>query len=68
MITNVEAAHIGHLGSLDAIADEKGRDVFGGILQGGTAVLPADSPCIIARLLDRVPEGVALRDFGAQNL
>ena len=66
MITSIEAAHIGHLGSLEAIADEKAA-VFGGVLQGGTAVLPADS-AQYARLVERVPEGVALREFGGQNV
>ena len=42
VITNVEAAHIGHLGSLEAIADEKGA-IFRGLGPGGRAVLPADS-------------------------
>ncbi len=64
VITSIEAAHIGHLGSLEAIAEEKAA-VFGGILQGGTAILPADS-AQYPRLLERVPEGVSLRDFGAQ--
>ncbi len=66
VITSIEAAHIGHLGTLAAIADEK-AGVFDGILQGGTAVLPADSPHY-PRLLERLPDGVALRDFGAQNV
>jgi UDP-N-acetylmuramoyl-tripeptide--D-alanyl-D-alanine ligase len=48
LITNVEAAHIGHLGSLEAIADEK-ASICGGLEPGGIAVLPADSP-----LLDRL--------------
>ena len=43
IITSVEAAHIGHLGSIEAIADEK-ASIAQGILQGGTLVLPADSP------------------------
>ena len=43
VITNVAAAHIGHLGSLEAIADEKGA-ILRGLLPGGIAVLPADSP------------------------
>lgn len=43
VITNIEAAHIGHLGSLEAIADEKAA-IFRGLRQGGIAVLPADSP------------------------
>ncbi len=43
VVTSVEAAHIGHMGSLDAIADEK-ASVARGVLQGGCVVLPADSP------------------------
>jgi UDP-N-acetylmuramoyl-tripeptide--D-alanyl-D-alanine ligase len=66
IITTVEAAHIGHLGSLAAIADEKAA-ILGGILQGGTAVLPSDSP-LYERLLERLPMGVSLQTFGAENL
>ncbi len=43
VVTSVEAAHIGHMGSLEAIADEK-ASVAQGVLQGGCVVLPADSP------------------------
>jgi UDP-N-acetylmuramoyl-tripeptide--D-alanyl-D-alanine ligase len=66
VITSVDAAHIGHLGSIEAIADEKSA-VLGGILQGGTAVLPADN-AQYARLLERLPQGVSLRDFGADDI
>jgi len=66
VITTVEAAHIGHLGSLEAIADEKAA-LLDGLLQGGTAVLPADNPHY-ERMLARLPEGVALRTFGTDNL
>jgi UDP-N-acetylmuramoyl-tripeptide--D-alanyl-D-alanine ligase len=66
VITGVEAAHIGHLGSIDAIAVEKAA-ILSGILQGGTAVLPADN-AQYPRLVERLPEGVALRNFGADNL
>jgi UDP-N-acetylmuramoyl-tripeptide--D-alanyl-D-alanine ligase len=48
LITNIEKAHIGHLGSLEAIADEK-ASIAGGLEPGGVAVLPADSP-LLARL------------------
>lgn len=48
LITNVEKAHIGHLGSLEAIADEKGA-VLQGLEPDGTAILPGDS-----LLLDRL--------------
>ncbi len=63
VITTVAAAHIGHLGSLEAIADEKAA-LLSGILQGGTAVLPEDD-AQFPRLLEHVPEGVALCTFGA---
>ncbi|HEY4040989.1 MAG TPA: Mur ligase family protein, partial [Rhodopila sp.] len=42
VITTVAKAHIGHLGSLEAIADEK-ASIIGGLEPGGVAVLPADS-------------------------
>jgi UDP-N-acetylmuramoyl-tripeptide--D-alanyl-D-alanine ligase len=43
VITAVESAHIGHMGSLEAIAREK-ASIAQGVLQGGSIVLPADSP------------------------
>jgi UDP-N-acetylmuramoyl-tripeptide--D-alanyl-D-alanine ligase len=42
IITNIYSAHIGHLGSLNAIAEEKGH-IYDGLEPGGTAVLPRDS-------------------------
>ena len=51
IVTTVEAAHIGHLGAMAAIADEKAA-IMTGLTQGGTAVLPLDSPWF-ARLRDR---------------
>ncbi len=42
VITNIAAVHIGHLGSLEAIAEEK-ADILQGIEPDGIAVLPADS-------------------------
>ncbi len=42
VITAIAAAHIGHLGSLDAIADEKAT-LLQGLEPGGTAVLPINS-------------------------
>ncbi len=43
IITTIEKAHIGHMGSIEAIADEKAA-IMAGLEAGGTAVLPADSP------------------------
>lgn len=42
VITAIERAHIGLMGSLAAIAAEKAT-IFLGLIPGGTAVLPADS-------------------------
>ena len=43
VITAIERAHIGYLGSIEAIALEKAT-ILGGLQPGGIAVLPADSP------------------------
>ncbi len=43
VITTIAPVHIGHMGSLEAIAAEKGA-VLSGLVPGGTALLPADSP------------------------
>jgi UDP-N-acetylmuramoyl-tripeptide--D-alanyl-D-alanine ligase len=43
VITTVEAAHIGQLGSMEAIAEEKAT-ILQGLSAAGVAVLPADSP------------------------
>jgi UDP-N-acetylmuramoyl-tripeptide--D-alanyl-D-alanine ligase len=42
VITTVERAHIGHLGSLEAIADEKAA-IMQGLSSSGVAILPADN-------------------------
>lgn len=43
VITTIAPAHIEMLGSEEAIADAK-AEIFGGLEQGGVAVIPADSP------------------------
>ena len=43
VITTIAAAHIGRLGSMEAIADEK-ASLLDALQPGGVAVLPADSP------------------------
>ena len=45
VITAVEKAHIGYLGSIEAIADEK-AETLRALEPGGVAVLPADSPLL----------------------
>ncbi len=63
IITAVANAHIGHLGSLEAIADEKAA-LLAALEPGGTAILPADSP-FLPRLEVRVPPGCRIVTFGA---
>ena len=43
LITAIAPAHIENLGSEEAIADAK-AEIFAGLMPGGTAVIPADSP------------------------
>ncbi len=43
VIVTIAPAHIENLGSEEAIADAK-AEIFGGLEEGGTAVIPADSP------------------------
>ncbi|MBR0671525.1 UDP-N-acetylmuramoyl-tripeptide--D-alanyl-D-alanine ligase [Neoroseomonas soli] len=51
VITTIAPVHVGHLGSEEAIAEEKG-DILLGVEPGGVAILPADSrflPRLVAR-------------------
>ena len=64
VITSVEAAHIGHMGSLEAIAEEKAA-VLQGLPQGGAAVLPGDSPML--PLLWRQAGEARVFTFGAES-
>ena len=41
VITTIAPAHIENLGSMEAIADAK-AEIFAGVVEGGTAVIPAD--------------------------
>jgi UDP-N-acetylmuramoyl-tripeptide--D-alanyl-D-alanine ligase len=43
VITTIAPAHIENLGSIEAIADEKAQ-IFTGLTEGGTAIIPADLP------------------------
>ena len=42
LITTLAPAHIENLGSMEAIADEKAA-IFSGLVEGGTAIIPADT-------------------------
>jgi len=63
VVTNIGTAHIGHLGSEAAIAEEKG-DILFGLAPGGTAVLPADSPFFAALAARAAVLGALVIGFG----
>jgi UDP-N-acetylmuramoyl-tripeptide--D-alanyl-D-alanine ligase len=62
MITNIEPAHIGHFGSLEAIADAK-AEIFEFTAADGAAVLNRDNP-MFERLADRAREAGIARILG----
>jgi len=66
VITTVGTAHIGHLGSQEAIADEK-ASLLRGLEPGGIAVLPADS-ALLTRLIAAAAAPVRLFGDGENRL
>jgi len=62
VITAIERVHIGNMGSLEAIADEK-AGLLRALLPGGVAVLSADS-AHFSRLKSVVPSGCRIMTFG----
>lgn len=66
VITAIGTAHIGNLGSQEAIAEEK-ADILLGLEKGGTAILPADTP-FLPRLIARAKEaGAKVLTFGESS-
>ncbi len=64
VITNVAAAHLETLGSIEEVARAKG-ELYGGLTPGGVAVLPADD-ALIAAQAEQVPAERRVR-FGART-
>ncbi|WP_271439151.1 UDP-N-acetylmuramoyl-tripeptide--D-alanyl-D-alanine ligase [Pontixanthobacter luteolus] len=63
VITTIAPAHIENLGSIEAIADSK-AEIFEGIVPGGTAVIPADSPQFEQLKAAAAKHGVNIVSFG----
>jgi UDP-N-acetylmuramoyl-tripeptide--D-alanyl-D-alanine ligase len=63
VITTVAASHIGHMGSLEAIALEKGS-LFEALAAGGTAVFPVDAVGADGMAARAAARGAALLRFG----
>jgi UDP-N-acetylmuramoyl-tripeptide--D-alanyl-D-alanine ligase len=66
IVTSVERVHIGLMGSLEAIAEEKAA-IFKGLIPGGAAILPRDSN-FLSDLSRTVPAGARRLSFGANAL
>lgn len=66
IVTTIGTAHVGNLGSQDAICEEK-ADILLGLEPGGAAILPADSP-YLPRLTQRAAEaGARVLTFGESS-
>jgi len=64
IITSIGLAHLGLMGTPAAIAAEK-AEIFSGLVAGGVAVLPAESP-FLPLLRAKVPPGARQVAFGAE--
>ncbi len=63
VITNIAPAHIEMLGSEEAIANAK-AEIFQGLLPGGTAIIPADSPHFDRLRAAALEQGAQVVSFG----
>ena len=63
VITTIAPAHIENLGSIEAIADAK-AEIFEGLVDGGTAVIPADVPQYAQLRAAAEARGVTIVSFG----
>lgn len=63
VITTIAPAHIENLGSEEAIADAK-AEIFGGLEEGGIAIIPADSPHFERLRKAAVAAGAQVVSFG----
>ena len=66
VITAIETAHIGFLGSIEAIADEK-ASIMAGLEPGGVAVLPVDTPMYPRLRTAADAAGARVIGFGADS-
>jgi UDP-N-acetylmuramoyl-tripeptide--D-alanyl-D-alanine ligase len=63
IVTTIAPAHIEYMGSLEAIADEKG-DIFSGLEPGGVALVPNEAPCADRLIAAAERNGATLVRFG----
>jgi UDP-N-acetylmuramoyl-tripeptide--D-alanyl-D-alanine ligase len=63
LVTTIAPAHVENLGSLEAVADEKG-DIYAGLEPGGAAIIPADAPHAARLIAAAERNGANLVRFG----
>lgn len=66
VITAIGTAHIGNLGSQEAIAEEK-ADILVGLQPGGAAILPADTPFLPQLTKRAEAAGARILTFGESS-
>jgi UDP-N-acetylmuramoyl-tripeptide--D-alanyl-D-alanine ligase len=65
LVTTIAPAHVENLGSLEAIADEKG-DVYAGLEPGGAALVPNEAPHADRLIASAERNGATLIRFGRE--
>ena len=63
IITTIAPVHVEHMGSLEAIAEEK-SDIFGALVPGGAAIVPAEAPHADILIARAKKQGARLIRFG----
>ena len=63
LVTTIAPAHVENLGSLEAVADEKG-DIYAGLEPGGAALAPNEAPCAERLIAAAERNGASLVRFG----
>jgi UDP-N-acetylmuramoyl-tripeptide--D-alanyl-D-alanine ligase len=63
LVTTIAPAHVENLGSLEAVADEKG-DIYAGLEPGGSAIIPAEAPHAARLIAAAERNGANLVRFG----
>ncbi|MGE0739899.1 MAG: UDP-N-acetylmuramoyl-tripeptide--D-alanyl-D-alanine ligase [Hyphomonadaceae bacterium] len=63
LVTTIAPAHVENLGSLEAVADEKG-DIYAGLEPGGAAIVPNEAPHASRLIAAAERNGATLVRFG----
>lgn len=65
LVTTIAPAHVENLGSLEAVADEKG-DIYAGLEPGGAALIPNEAPHASRLIAAAERNGATLVRFGRE--